>query len=74
MRTRKISENRKKAHELFYNILTFLPKKFRSVGLMKKENRGEKKFKAFNKIISFTFFVRKDSNLTISSNLSSRIF
>jgi hypothetical protein len=41
------------AHELLCNILTLLLGEFRSAGLKKEENRGEEKFRAFNKIIFF---------------------
>jgi hypothetical protein len=64
----------KDAHELLCNILTFLPGKLKSAELIKEENRGEKKFRAPDKITFPIFFMGKDSNSTISSNLSLRIF
>jgi hypothetical protein len=41
------------AHELLYNTLTLLLEKPRNAGLIKKKNRGEEKFKASNKILTF---------------------
>jgi hypothetical protein len=40
-------------YELLCNILTFLLKKSRNVGLIKKKDRNEREFRAFNKIIPF---------------------
>jgi hypothetical protein len=65
---------KKDIHELPYNTLTFLPEKPKNAGLIKKGDRDEKEFRAFNKIISFIFFTGKNSNLIILSNLSLRMF
>jgi hypothetical protein len=43
-------------------------------GVVKEADRGEKEFKAFDKITFPIFFTGKDSNSTILSNLSFRIF
>jgi hypothetical protein len=61
----KTEEN---AHELPYNILTFLLKEPRSAGLKKEENRDEEEFRALNKI---TLSVVIIISLSISN---SRIF
>jgi hypothetical protein len=42
--------------------------------VVKETDRDEKEFRAFNKTISFTLFTGKDSNLTILSNSSFKIF
>jgi hypothetical protein len=66
------------AHELFWGISAFLPEEFKSlkkksvdlfliVKLVKEEDRGEKEFRAFNKIISFT------ASITILFILSSKM-
>jgi hypothetical protein len=70
-------------HELPYSILTFLSGKLRSVGLRKKENRGERELRAF-KVGNclFSFIVLSAIILSISSlrmfyflrRLSSRSF
>jgi hypothetical protein len=57
----KIKEN---AHELFYGTSTLLPEKSKSAGLIKKKNRGEKEFKAFNKIL--ILLAISAANLSIS--------
>jgi hypothetical protein len=67
----KIKRN---AHELSYNTLTFLLRKPRNAGLIKKKDRGEEEFRAPNKITSLISFIEKDSNLTILSNSNLRIF
>jgi hypothetical protein len=64
---------KRNAHELFYDILTFLLGKPRSAGLKKKENRGEGEFRAPNKIILFYNILDK-SLIIILFILSSRIF
>jgi hypothetical protein len=71
---RKYLKIKRDAHELPCGILTLLLGKFRNAESIKKENRGEGEFKAFNKIISPTPFTGKDFNLTILSNLSFKIF
>jgi hypothetical protein len=72
------------AHELPYNILTLLLKKFRSAGLRKKKNRGEEEFKAPDKIIPLITVIISSSisksfitpvlSVNISSIFNSRIF
>jgi len=62
------------AYELFYNILTFLLKESKNAGLIKEKNRGEKEFRVFDKITSFTFPTGKDFNLIILFNSSFKIF
>jgi hypothetical protein len=65
---------KKDAYELPCNISTFLPEELRNAELIKEKDRGEREFRAFNKITSPIPFTGKDSNLIILSNSSSRIF
>jgi hypothetical protein len=71
-------------HELPCNILTFLLKKTKSAELKKKENRGERKFRASDKIIPLIIMVINSSiskpstiavlSVNILSISNSRIF
>ena len=73
LRTReKYLRIKEDAHELLYDILTLLLEKFKSAGLMKEKDRGEKEFKAFDKItLSYNI---SGKLLIISSIFRSRMF
>jgi hypothetical protein len=63
----KYLEIKKNAHELLYNILTFLSGESKSAGLKKEEDRGEGKFRISDKITLSCDIL--DRLLTISSIL-----
>jgi hypothetical protein len=58
------------AHELFYGILTFLSEESKNVRLRKKEDRDEREFRAFNKIILLIVMV---ISLSISKSFTTAV-
>jgi hypothetical protein len=80
----KYLEIKEDAYELSYDILTFLPGEFRSAELKKEKNRGEKEFRASDKIIPSVTIITNLSiskpfiiiilSINISSISNSRIF
>jgi hypothetical protein len=61
------------AHELFCDTLTFLLGEFKSAGLKKEKNRGEKELRAPDKAI-LSYNILGKSLIITSSILNSRMF